>query len=151
MLANLTLRRLDSRLSGWAGAFDAVYTRYADDLAFSGSAELARRADAFVRGAARIVADEGHALNGLKTRIHPAGVRQSVTGVVVNERTNITRSEFDLLKAVLRNCAVHGPESQNREGHPDFRAQLLGRITWVACVHPPRGARLRADFGRISW
>lgn len=151
MLANLALRRLDSRLSGWAGSFDAVYTRYADDLAFSGGAGLARRADAFVRGAGRIVADEGHTLNRLKTRVHPAGVRQSVTGVVVNERTNVTRQEFDRLKAELHNCAIHGPEGQNRDGHADFRAHLLGRIAWVASVNPARGARLRADFSRISW
>jgi len=151
MLANLALRRLDSRLSGWAGAFDAVYSRYADDLAFSGGAELARRADAFIRGAGRIVADEGHSLNGLKTRVHKAGVRQTVTGVVVNERTNIARAEFDQLKAVVHNCAAHGPEGQNRGGHPDFRAHLLGRIAWVSSVHPARGARLRAVFDEISW
>lgn len=151
MLANLALRRLDSRLSGWAGAFDAVYTRYADDLAFSGGTELSRRADAFVRGAARIVADEGHSLNRLKTRVHRAGVRQSVTGVVVNTRTNVARPEFDRLKAVLHNCALLGPEGQNRDGHDDFRAHLLGRIAWVASVNPDRGAKLRAVFDAINW
>lgn len=151
VLANLALRRLDSRLSGWAGAFDAVYTRYADDLAFSGGAELARRADAFVRGAARIVADEGHALNRLKTHVHRAGVRQSVTGVVVNQHANIPRRDLDALKAVLHNCVVHGPGDQNRGGHADFRAHLMGRVAWVASVNPARGAKLRAMFERISW
>ncbi len=151
MLANLALRRLDSRLCGWADAFNAVYTRYADDLAFSGDGKLARRPDAFVRGAGRIVADEGHTLNRLKTRVHRAGVRQSVTGVVVNERTNVSRRDFDRLKAILHNCAVHGPEGQNREGHNDFRAHLLGRIAWVAHVHPARGATLRGWFEGIDW
>ncbi|ALE05209.1 hypothetical protein AL755_06480 [Arthrobacter sp. ERGS1:01] len=150
-LANLTLRRLDSRLQGWAGGFDAVYTRYADDLAFSGGPVLARRADAFLKGAARIVADEGHTLNATKTRVHKAGVRQSVTGVVVNRHTNVSRRDFDRLKAVLHNCVVHGPDGQNRDGHPDFRAQLRGRIAWVASVNPGRGARLLADFTLIDW
>ncbi|POH74965.1 RNA-directed DNA polymerase [Arthrobacter glacialis] len=151
MLANLALRRLDSRLSGWAGAFDAGYTRYADDLAFSGGSELARRADAFVRGAARIVADEGHALNRLKTRVHRAGVRQSVTGVVVNQHTNVTRGDFDALKAVLHNCVSLGPEGQNRDGQANFRAHLMGRVAWVSSVNPGRGATLRALFERIVW
>ncbi len=151
MLANLAVRRLDSRLSGWAGAAGAVYTRYADDLAFSGGKELAGRADAFVRGAARIVGEEGHSLNPRKSRIRAASVRQVVTGIVVNGRTNVTRAEFDRLKAVLHNCVLHGPAGQNRDGHGDFRAHLLGRIAWLEALNPGRGARLRADFARIRW
>ncbi|AIY00085.1 hypothetical protein ART_0486 [Arthrobacter sp. PAMC 25486] len=151
MLANLSLRRLDARLAGLVEKFDGGYTRYADDLAFSGGRDMARRADAFVRAATVIVKDEGHSVNRLKTRVRPAGVRQSVTNVVVNERTNVPRVDFDRLKATLHNCRVHGPESQNWNGHPDFRGHLLGRISWVAALNPARGARLRQDFDRIQW
>lgn len=150
-LGNISLRRLDSRLQGWADAAGANYTRYADDLSFSGGPALARRADSFVRGAQRIVAAEGHTVNVRKTRVRPRGTRQQVTGIVVNERTNAPRREFDSLKAVLHNCAVHGPESQNRGQHPDFQAQLLGRIVWMEQLNPARGLRLRRDYGRISW
>jgi RNA-directed DNA polymerase len=129
----------------------AVYTRYADDLTFSGGAELARRPDAFLRGVDRIVTDQGHRLNARKTRVRRAGVRQSVTGVVVNERTSPGRREVDRLHAVLHNAVVHGPASQNRAGHPDFRAHLLGRIGWVEQVHPARAVRLREEFDRITW
>lgn len=151
MLANLSLRRLDARLSGWAAAAGGVYTRYADDLAFSGGTELARRADAFVRGAGRIIGDEGHAVNRSKTRIRGTSVRQMVTGVVVNERTNVRRDEYDQLKAILHNCVLHGAHGQNRDGHLDFRAHLLGRICWIESLNPDRGARLRRDFARIQW
>ena len=41
-LANLTAYRLDCRLSGLARTAGAVYTRYADDLAFSGGEEFTR-------------------------------------------------------------------------------------------------------------
>ncbi len=150
-LANLALRHLDARLAGWAAAAGATYTRYADDLTFSGDDRLAARADAFLRGVERIVADQGHTLNPRKTRVRPAGVRQSVTGVVVNERTAPGRREVDRLKAVLHNCVVHGPASQDRAGHADFRAHLLGRIGWVGQVHPERAAKLRALFARIEW
>jgi len=74
-----------------------------------------------------------------------------VTGIVVNERPNATRREFDRLKATLHNCAEHGAASQNRAGHPDFRAHLLGRIGWVGSLNPERGARLRGEFDRIRW
>ncbi|WP_220038064.1 reverse transcriptase family protein [Curtobacterium sp. MCBD17_032] len=150
-LANTVLRHLDARLAGWADAAGAVYTRYADDLTFSGDDRLARRADAFLRGVDRMVTDQGLRLNARKTRVRPASVRQSVTGVVVNDRTAPGRREVDRLHAVLHNCAEHGPESQNRSGHPDFRAHLLGRIGWVEQTNPGRADRLRREFVRITW
>jgi RNA-directed DNA polymerase len=150
-LANLVLRRLDARLAGWAAGADAVYTRYADDLTFSGDGAIAARVDAFVRGVGRIVADEGHHLHPRKTRVRRQGVRQSVTGVVVNAVPGVGRRELDALRALLHNCVVHGPGSQDRGGHPDFRAHLDGRVGWVEQVHPQHGARLRAVFDRIAW
>lgn len=149
-LANLAVRRLDSRLAGWAQAAGATYTRYADDLAFSGPATLARRADAFISGVERIVEAEGHAVNPRKTRVRGASVRQSVTGVVVNAHPNVARTEYDALKALLHNCVVHGPESQRR-GRRDLRAHLAGRIAWVSALNPERGRKLRQAFDRITW
>lgn len=151
MLANLAVRRLDVRLEGWATAAGAVYTRYADDLAFSGGSHLARRADAFVRGVKRIVEDEGHVLNDQKTRVCGSSVRQTVTGIVVNERVNANREEYDRLKAILHNCVRYGPTSQNRSGHHDFRAHLLGRVAWMEMLNPARGLKLRDIFHRIEW
>ena len=150
VLANLAVRRLDSRLTGWAEHAGGRYTRYADDLAFSGPADLARRADAFIRGVERIVTDEGYALNPSKTRVRGAAVRQTVTGVVVNAHPNVARAEYDALKAVLHNCRVHGTESQRR-GHPSFREHLAGRISWVSSLNPSRGQKLREAFDRIEW
>jgi hypothetical protein len=40
---------------------------------------------------------------------------------------------------------------QNRDQHPDFRAHLLGRISFVASIHPERGRRLQQQFQRIAW
>ena len=48
-------------------------------------------------------------------------VRQQLAGVVVNERPNVKRADFDELKATLCNCVRHGPASQNRAGRTDFR------------------------------
>jgi RNA-directed DNA polymerase len=66
-------------------------------------------------------------------------------------RPTPTRAELDLLKATLHNCARHGPASQNRDGHPDLRAHLRGRVAWFERVHPAKGARLRAMFDQIAW
>jgi retron-type reverse transcriptase len=150
-LANLAAHRLDRRLSGLAKAASATYTRYADDLIFSGGNDLARSRKRLETHIAVIAHEEGFALNHRKTRMMRAGVRQQVTGVVVNVRPNITRSEFDRIKANLTNCVRHGPASQNREKHPDFRTYLAGKIAHVASIHPARGKKLRSIFHQISW
>jgi hypothetical protein len=150
-LSNLAVRRLDSRLEGLANASGARYTRYADDLAFSGGSRLKRRSRSFIAGVERIVREEGHAVNLSKTRVSGRGARQSVTGIVVNETAAVPREYFDELKAILHNCAVHGAASQNHDGHPDFRTHLLGRLSWVESLSPGRGVRLRRDFELIDW
>ena len=151
VLANLSLRRLDARLTGLAQSFAGTYTRYADDLTFSGGGKLARSPWYFINIAAEIIQAQGHDLNTQKSRVRTASQRQSVTSVVVNERPNVVRSEFERLKAILHNCKVHGPATQNRDGHTDFRAHLAGRIAWISSLNEVRGARLRREFQRIKW
>jgi retron-type reverse transcriptase len=150
-LANLAAHRLDRRLAGLAARLGARYTRYADDLAFSGDASFARAARRLAPHVAAICRDEGFAVNHRKTRLMRAGGRQHLTGLVVNARPNVPRPAYDRLKAVLTNCVRHGPASQNRDRAPDFRASLAGKIAFVAATHPARGQKLRALFARIPW
>ncbi len=150
-LANLCAYHMDCRLRGFAEAAGALYTRYADDLAFSGGDEFARCAHRFSVLAAGIVAEEGFAVHHRKTRIMQSSVRQQIAGLVVNERVNVRRSDFDGLKAILTNCAKSGPASQNREGHVDFRAHLLGKVAFVKAIHPQKAKKLEELMGRIVW
>ncbi len=150
-LANLAAYRLDCRLAGLAQSAGAAYTRYADDLAFSGDATFARSVDRFRIHVAAIVLEEGFAPNHRKTRVMGQGGRQALAGAVLNARVNVARGDFDLLKATLHNCAKHGPADQDRSGHADFRAHLLGRIAHVGTLNPDRAARLKALFDRVDW
>jgi RNA-directed DNA polymerase len=153
-LANLAAYRLDARLTGYVASIDgagAAYTRYADDLIISGGAALRPRVDGLVRAVERIADDEGFALNPAKTRVRRRSQRQQVLGVVVNDRPTVAREEYDRLRAVLHNAARTSGAEQNREGHPDFRAHLTGRVAWVASLDPVRGERLRAVLDRIVW
>ena len=81
----------------------------------------------------------------------PQHRQQRVTGVVVNEKANAPREDFDRLKAVLHRCATLGPAGQNREKVADFRGHLLGRIAWMGQFNPARKARLLRLFERIEW
>ena len=77
-LANLRCRELDSRLEEIALQYGLTYTRYADDMTFSGdfdAAELLRKTESFLR-------IYGLELNHEKTRLCTRGSRQIVTGIV---------------------------------------------------------------------
>jgi RNA-directed DNA polymerase len=153
-LANLIVMRLDRRLSGYAAGCGATYTRYADDLVFSlppGHRAATLRPERLIAGVSRLVEAENVRIQPDKTRVRRPHQRQSVTGIVVNDRVNLSRDRYDQLKAILHNAVRDGPESQNRDGHRDFRAHLLGRIAWVEQLNPARAQRLRQSFDQISW
>lgn len=150
-LANLCAYRLDLRLAALAATLGARYSRYADDLAFSGGAALRQAMQRLHVQVAAIALEEGFQVNTRKTRMMPASVCQQLTGIVVNRHPNLPRREFDLLKAILTNCVRHGPLSQNRERRGDFQAYLAGRLSYLAMLNPQRGAKLRAIFERIAW
>jgi len=150
-LANICAYRADCRLAGLARSAGAQYSRYADDLAFSGGEDFERGVERFSTHAAAILLEEGFAVNHRKTRIMRQGVRQRLVGLVANERANVPRTDFDRLKATLHNCVRLGAETQNQAAHPHFRSHLDGRVGWVESVNPAKGRRLRAIFDRIAW
>jgi RNA-directed DNA polymerase len=150
-LANLAAYGLDVRVAALANSLDATYTRYADDLVISGNRALARAAPTIIARVGAIAIEEGFTLNFRKTRVMTAATSQRITGLVVNDKLAVPRVEVERLRAILHNCARTGPAAQNREGHADFRAHLLGRVAWVASIDPPKGAQLRAIAERIVW
>jgi RNA-directed DNA polymerase len=150
-LANLCAYRVDCRLAGLAKSAGAEYTRYADDLAFSGGEAFERCVKRFATHVAAILHEEGFSVHHRKTRIMRQGVRQHLAGLVANQRVNVLRADFDRLKATLTNCVRLGPESQNRDAHSSFRSHLEGRVGFVEMINPAKGKRLRALFERIVW
>ncbi len=150
-LANLCAFSLDARLSGLARRFGACYTRYADDLLFSGGDDFGRDAARCEVHASAILLETGLAAAQRKTKIMPRGVSQRAAGLVINVRPGLPRRERDNLKAILTNCVRHGPASQNRNAHPAFRAHLLGRISHAAATHPASAVKLRALYEAITW
>lgn len=150
-LANLCAWKLDCRLEGLAESFGYNYTRYADDIAFSGDRSLARRAKFIETLVGSIAQEEGFLLNHRKTRLRLASQRQKLAGVIVNERANYCRGDWDRLKAILHNCIKQGAVSQNRDNHSDFRAYLQGCVAHVAWLNPARGNKLQGLFDKIVW
>lgn len=150
-LANLAAFRLDARLQGLAKAFNANYTRYADDLVFSGGKELSEGISRARIWICSICLNEGFQIQQRKTAVLRKHQQQSVHGIVVNEAPAVSRKQRDKLKAILHNCVRTGPAVNNRDNVPDFHAHLQGRIAAVAAVHSSHGEKLRDIFEKIDW
>jgi retron-type reverse transcriptase len=148
-LSNQVARRLDRRLQGLAVKMGLTYTRYADDLTFSGDEGLNERVGYLMARIRHIAQEEGFAVNEKKTRVLRRSARQTVTGLVVNDRPGVKRDEVRRLRAILHRARLEGLEKQNREGRPHFLAWLLGKIAYVGMVRPEVGARLRAQLDEI--
>jgi RNA-directed DNA polymerase len=80
-LANLAFKFIDLALIDLAKSWDCVYTRYADDIAFSGNMFFSNLEKEGVR---RIIEEYGFSVNERKCRIIGSGGRQMLAGLVVN-------------------------------------------------------------------
>ncbi len=133
-LSNAICLRLDRRLEGLARAHGFAYTRYADDLTFSGDrpdfvGKLRARAIAVLR-------EEGFEPNEAKTRVMRSGGAQRVTGVTVNAVLGLSRKERRKLRAEIHHATTRGAE-------PARIAQLEGRIAYVHMLNPAQADALR--------
>jgi retron-type reverse transcriptase len=149
-LSNQVARRLDRRLGGLARKLGLTYTRYADDLTFSGGVELNGQVGYVMACVRHVAEDEGFGVNAKKSRVQRRNRAQEVTGLVVNERPGVCRREVRRLRAILHHARREGLDAQNREGRPNFRAWLEGKIAYVGMVRPEVGARLRAELAALT-
>jgi RNA-directed DNA polymerase len=150
-LANLAAFGIDRRLTGLSAAFAMRYSRYADDLTFSGPRMTGRANRALIRLAGDIISEEGFRLHQDKSSFRSAAQRQLVTGVVVNQTPNVPRDEYDRLRALLHRLTIDGPDPGIAGSAVDLHAHVRGRVAWVASLNPRRGAKLRRLLDAIDW
>lgn len=149
-LSNLVARGMDNRLTAFAKRLGWTYTRYADDLTFSADGEATGQTARLLTGMRHIVAEENFTVNEKKTRVQRPKTRQTVTGIVVNKRPNVSRETVRRLRAILHRAKTEGLAAQNRENHPRFEGWVRGMIAYVAMVNPERGRELLTEFEALK-
>jgi hypothetical protein len=142
-LCNAVMLKLDRRLAGLAKANGFAYTRYADDLTFSGDKEEA--VDRLLARVPRIVEAEGFAVNASKTRIMRRGGRQTVTGVIVNKSAGLSRQERRRVRAEIHRLSQSATAPEN-----GATQRLRGRLAYLNMLNPLTTAPLLAAFARLS-
>jgi RNA-directed DNA polymerase len=134
-LSNLIVLRMDRRLSGFALKEKIRYTRYADDITFSGELNPGR----IIKFVRRVIADEGLELNEAKTRLMQRHQRQEVTGIVVNEKLQAPRRDRRELRKVLYFIEKYGLDSHIRRTQSlksNYVKHLLGVANFFLFINP---------------
>lgn len=146
-VCNALVAKLDRRLAGLARKFSLAYTRYADDLTFSGDVDAATTGR-FLHHATAIIAAEGFATNAKKTRVMRKSGRQRVTGVTVNQVLGLSRTERRRLRASVHRLV------DGRPGTPaptDAPSALRGKIAYLAMLNPAQAAPLLRRLQGVDW
>jgi RNA-directed DNA polymerase len=107
-IANLVFKPVDDQLTKLAMDWECDYSRYADDLAFSGS-ELFNNANK--SAVVEILETFGFSINEKKSRIIGQGGRQVVSGLVVNSNVLPLRNTRRRWKATFHRASKHPEES----------------------------------------
>ncbi|NGY38979.1 RNA-directed DNA polymerase [Flavobacterium sp. XN-5] len=112
MLANLTAWNLDLRIQGYVGKRGISYTRYADDLSFSGLNPT--KVVKIIPMIKTIINDENFEVNHKKTRIASSARAKIVTGLIVNEDSvGIGKQKYKDLRAKIHHLIL--PTEQKNE------------------------------------
>ena len=136
-ISNLILKELDDTLGAWCGERGIVYTRYCDDMTFSGDFDE-NRVIALVR---EQLGRHGFRLHEGKIRKADCHHRQKVTGLVVNQGVSTPADYRRKLRQELYYCEKFGVESHwQRTGSPlsveEYLRHLLGQVNFVLSVSP---------------
>ncbi len=110
ILTNIVCRRLDWRLSKLAKRYDLRYSRYADDITFSGMKNLFYEDGDFVKELHHFIEKEGFSINESKTRVNSCFQRQEVTGLTINEKPNVTQKYVKQIRTMINNWEKSGYE-----------------------------------------
>ena len=132
-ISNLVMRDVDGELTSLAGRWDAKYTRYADDMAFSSATYTFSEDDS--EQVTSILATAKFEVNAAKTRRIGRGFRHEIAGLVTNEKAQPPRWKRRRWRTLFH-FADKYPEA-----HADQVDELLGLAGFVKQYDPRHGAQ----------
>ena len=136
-ISNIIMRDFDNTVGEWCSRKGIAYTRYCDDMTFSGDFDV-RTVKSFVRTELKKL---GLFLNDSKTVVLRSGQKQTVTGIVVNVKQNIPKEYKTKIRQEMYFCMKYGVSSHLEscgitDTEDKYVLKLLGRVNYVLSVEP---------------
>ena len=157
ILSNIVMRHIDRRLEGLSKHFDITYTRYADDLTFSGEYISVK----FIKYVQSIIESGGFNINQTKTKLLKNNVKKIITGVSISSgKPTIPRT----LKRRLRQEAYYihryGYKHIKHCNHNvdlAYKQRLLGKFSYWNSIERNNDnvnklvQQLKSDIKKNKW
>jgi RNA-directed DNA polymerase len=134
-ISNLILKEFDSAVSNYCMENKIKFTRYADDLAFSGNLNAEE--------IEKLVKDElskiGLELNDDKRKLMKPNQPQLISGIIVNKKAQLPKKVRNSLRNEMYYIKKFGIENhleQTKQKKTNYIKHLLGRINYLLQINP---------------
>lgn len=134
-LSNLLMKKFDEIVGKYCKEKEIRYTRYADDMTFSGDFDEVQ----VIRFIRENLKSMGLKLNKTKTRVRKQGQQQEVTGIVVNYKTQVPKTLRKEIRKNMYYIQKYGLESHlNYIGteRKNYIGHLMGQISYALFINP---------------
>lgn len=136
-ISNIVLRNFDCNIDAYCKDKNINYTRYSDDMTFSGDFDIRK----LIKYANELLYKEGFKLNKSKIKVVLNTTRQQVTGIVVNEKINLSKNYKRKIRQEVYYVLKYGVKSHIKKRNINlscnkYLSVLLGKINYVLIVNP---------------
>ena len=144
MLSNIIARSLDNRLMRFAKKNNLRYTRYADDLAFSGESIPVKYIE-YITG---IINECGFIVNNNKTILQHESNKRILTGISISgDFIKVPREYKRNLKLeihFIRKYGLLGHMRKHKIKNPNYLSSIIGKIHFWLSVEPNNSFAIQA-------
>lgn len=150
VLSNILMLRLDKRLSTLAKKFRADYTRYADDITFSGAINISKMIPIVLK----IIADENLKVNFEKLRLQYYYQPQIVTGLTVNKKLTVSKKIRKELTNAIYFCKKFGVDKHMQNincNRAFYKEHLYGIAYFIKMINAELGEKYIEELNQIEW
>lgn len=144
VMSNIIFYETDIEMQKFCAANYLVYTRYADDLSFSGN----DISDDIINAIKAIILKYDYKTNERKVRLQSKQSAQYVTGIKVNQKLNVNRKYIRQLRSILHDWEVNGIQKASQKYYKgklhhfrstadlirSFQASIKGKLSFLKLI-----------------
>ncbi len=146
-ISNLIFSDVDLEIEQFSRLNNLKYTRYADDLIFS-TEDLNANVGSIIRSLLQILKKHRFVYNKEKIQVLRPGVRQSITGVVVNNGIHARKEVINQIRGLLH--ILKNKISDIHPNYPKMKQQLNGLIAYLNTIEPSKAQKYWAEYQNLK-
>lgn len=145
-LASFALSNLDYRLMKLAESNYLTYTRYFDDVSFSGN----KRVVFLEKDILRIIKEEGYKVKMSKRKLFEKGEEKEINGILITNKKLALKNTEELFDYVS-DISKYGLSKLGSDNPEKEKQSLKGKIAFLGQVDQEQANKIEAVFASILW